>query len=151
MPTFENLAVFEFDNVLFRTPKRPNWWPFHAYQSMMESLLPPLVPLEPDASWFNPDILQRAKEAFNDPSTWSVLVTFRGDAFRGRVLELLRSQGVEFNEARFRALRPFLSRLGHTQQAEAGYGDLLLPHLQKPPAHPQVPASCVRACAAHSD
>jgi len=135
VPTFQNslpalehvkrIVVFEFDGVLFRTPKRPNWWPYNSYHGMIESLLPPAVPITPSDSWWNSDVVAQAKAAFEDPDTWSVLITFRGDAFKSRIHNLLRSQGISFNETRFRPLTPFLSQLGATYTGAAGYGSLV--------------------------
>ena len=116
--------MFEFDGVLFRTPVRPKWWPYNCYKDMIESLLPPAVPSVTDADWWNQEVVEQAKAAFQDPETWSVLITYRSDAFKRRVSGLLQHQGITFNEMRFRPLCPFLSELGATYTGSAGYGDL---------------------------
>eukprot|EP00286_Rhodomonas_abbreviata_P025334 CAMPEP_0181295338 /NCGR_PEP_ID=MMETSP1101-20121128/4093_1 /TAXON_ID=46948 /ORGANISM="Rhodomonas abbreviata, Strain Caron Lab Isolate" /LENGTH=609 /DNA_ID=CAMNT_0023400081 /DNA_START=113 /DNA_END=1942 /DNA_ORIENTATION=- len=118
------IVVFEFDGVLFKTPQRPAWWPFNGYHQMMNSLLPPTVPDHPEADWWDAATVEAAKRACASEHVWAVLITYRHDAFKGRISALLAQQGIEFDEIRFRPLQPFLSRLGATDSGEAGYGPL---------------------------
>lgn len=122
--TKKRLAIFEFDNVLFRTPKRPDWWPFEGYQTMMQSILPPTIPDTPGQEWWNQEIISEVKQAIDDPDTMAVLVTFRSDAFDGKLRALLGSVDIHFDEIKLRQNRPFLSALGRTSAAESGFGQL---------------------------
>jgi len=122
-PEVEIIKIFDFDHCLFKTPQRPEWWPSHGYQEMMESLLPPLVPLSCEEDWWNVEMVREAKLAFEDPKTYSVLVSFRGDAFKTRIHSLLEQHKIKFNETRFRPLTPFLSSLESGGTASVGGKD----------------------------
>lgn len=52
----------------------------------MESLLPPNVPIEPDAEWWDTAALEAARAAVEDKDTWTVLVTNRNVAFEVRIV-----------------------------------------------------------------
>ena len=123
------VVLVDFDDVLFRTPRRPRWWPFHGYEDMVQSLLPPCVPARLSEEWFNPAVVDevlRLQADTDGPPTWTVAHTFRPTAFRGcvgRVLEQAPS-GLQFDSARFRPVCACCSPLGFTHTGEAGYGRL---------------------------
>jgi len=131
---YSKIAVFEFDDVLFRTPDQPKWWPFNSYSTMMNSLLPPTIPAEPSDEWWIMPSLEKARDACEDPNTWAVLVTFRHDGFRSRIQALLQSRGLKFDEIHLRPLRPFLHSLGRTADGTAGYGPLKSNFIDKGPS-----------------
>jgi len=85
-------------NVRVLRRSRPHWWPFHDYAGMVQSLLPPCVPrIVADThdthnthdSWFNPAVRNEILMLQTCRSTWSVLSTFRTDAFKKRINDLL--------------------------------------------------------------
>jgi hypothetical protein len=118
------LAVFDFDSCLFRTPNRPSWWPFNSYETMMESLNEPVVSQSPTKEWFDPEVMARLAELSAQEDVWKVLVTFRAKPFSGRILEILSSAGISFDEVRCRPLCSCCNPLGMSQTGSAGYGDL---------------------------
>lgn len=119
----ERLVLVEFDNVLFRTPDRPRWWPFNGYEDMPQSLLPPCVDICSDAEdWINGPVAEEVM-ALQAATTFSVLHTFRTDAFKERVGDLLgKMPSPAFDSHRFRPVCKCCSRLGLTHTGEAGYG-----------------------------
>ena len=62
-PNIKEIHIFDFDQTLFRSPHPPDdekdWW------TNIKSLSPPCVPLEPDESWWNNEVVLAAKEAIN--------------------------------------------------------------------------------------
>lgn len=97
------LHAYDFDNCLFKSPDRPDWWPHRSWWSNEESLLPPCVPEEPSASWWVSDIVAAAKESIADETVYTVMVTGRvKDQFAKRVTELLNQKGLKFDELRFK-------------------------------------------------
>jgi len=94
------LAFFDFDNTLFKSPIRPDWFPGNLkWWSHESSLNPPCVPLNPDKSWWNGKVVRAAREAIADQNVYAVLVTGRHDRkFRWRVPELLRGNALQFDE-----------------------------------------------------
>ena len=82
--TATHVAVFDFDGVLFRTPAKPAWFPRKDYFAAMESLLPPNIPHEPSAEWWDATTLEAARSAMRDEQTWTVLITNRTVAFEVR-------------------------------------------------------------------
>lgn len=79
------LAIFDFDDTLFRTPQRPDWWPFQNYAAMMDSLAEPVVPSVPTTEWFDEQVLARARAYTNSYGAyWTVLITFRAEPFKQR-------------------------------------------------------------------
>ena len=133
--TCERVMIVDFDNVFFNTPERPWWWQFHGFMIMPESLLPPCVPaffyegFNAD-EWFNDVVLKEVKKEMRGASTFSVLHTFRNDAFKKRIEHIVeQGRGYyeiarEFDSMRFRPICKCCSRLGHTHTGEAGYGRL---------------------------
>jgi len=132
------MVVFDFDNVLLRTPLKPKWWPYHGYENMIESLLNPLVPSELTDEWFDAGALERARECTRDPSTWTVLVTFRPKPFTERIRAILASVGVVFDEIKCRHICSCCNPLGFTHEhvGPGGY-DRLSFAKEHAPAHPE--------------
>jgi hypothetical protein len=92
------LHLYDFDGTLFRSPESPlgdvrGWW------SKEQSLNPPCVPDNPDASWWNLPVVVEAKQSISNPDVLAVLLTGRRDAiFRWRVPELLKGIGLRFDQ-----------------------------------------------------
>jgi hypothetical protein len=131
--TAERVVLVDFDAVLFRTPQRPRWWPFASYETMVQSLLPPCVPRTVTDEYFNEEVIQAITEqtaplpgAPAPPPTWSVLHTFRTDAFRPRIRDLLAQSRIPhaFDAMRLRPVCRCCSPLGLTHTGAAGYGRL---------------------------
>ena len=120
------VVFVDFDDVLFHTPRRPCWWPFHGYADMVQSLLPPCVPACLGDAWFNAEVVQEVARLQADPGTWTVAHTFRTNAFQKRVEDVLAQapSGLQFDSARFRPVCSCCSPLGLTRTGEAGYGRL---------------------------
>jgi len=102
-----NLAIFDFDGTLFRSPDRPSWWDdaMNAVGSKRNwwanaySLNRPCVPDEPGPEWWVQPTVRAAKKAISDPDTWAILMTGRAEKFfRYRVPELLKQAGLNFDE-----------------------------------------------------
>ena len=93
---YTKLSVFDFDGTLFKSPDKPpsysgNWW------ISKDSLNPPYVPKIPDDSYWNMDIVLKAKQEINQPNTFCVLFTGRVDQFfEDRVKELLKQKKLNF-------------------------------------------------------
>ncbi len=92
------LAFFDFDGTLFLSPEPPQgedpaqWW------TSSKSLYPPFVPDKPGRGWWNVSVVEKAKEAFENPDVISVLVTGRRKAgFSLRIKELLAQAGIKFH------------------------------------------------------
>jgi len=95
----KTLAVFDFDNTLFRSPTRPDWWPDLGWWSKPESLAPPCVPEHPGPDWWVSSTVDAAKAAISDMGTFAILITGRLSAkFHARVFELLHQAGLRFDE-----------------------------------------------------
>lgn len=97
-----SLHVFDFDGTLLRSPEDPaygwDWW------DMAESMEPPCLPWEPDASWWIASTLAAARKAIQDPTAYTMLLTGRLDKiFRYRIEDLLVQQDLDFDVV---ALRP---------------------------------------------
>lgn len=93
---YTKLSVFDFDGTLFKSPDKPpaysgNWW------INKDSLNPPHVPKVPDDSFWNMDLVFKAKQEINDRNTFCVLFTGRVDQFfDDRVRELLKQKNLNF-------------------------------------------------------
>lgn len=94
------LAFFDFDNTLFKSPMRPDWFPAKLkWWSHPSSLNPPCVPANPDKGWWNGRVVKEARKAIADQDIYAVLATGRHDRkFRWRVPELLRGNALQFDE-----------------------------------------------------
>jgi hypothetical protein len=101
MSSYTTLAIFDFDDTLFRSPKPPEmsheerakWWRTPA------SLLPPYVPERPGAEWWNASVVRAARKAISSPETFAVVVTGRreGGPLRSRLESLLSMGGLSFD------------------------------------------------------
>ena len=92
----DKLSVFDFDGTLFNSPERPkgykgNWW------AKKDSLMPPYVPdTAPDSFW-NLDIVEKAKEEIANPKNCVILMTGRIDQFfEERINELIKQKNLNF-------------------------------------------------------
>jgi len=110
----KRIDIFEFDGALFRTPSAPSWFPRQDYHSAIESLQPPNVPTTPQTEWWDAKVVAEARAAIEEEETYTVLLTYRHAAFERRIRELVLSQGLAFDEFRFRSLCSCCSRLGFT-------------------------------------
>ena len=101
------LAVFDFDDTLFRSPFPPADWgeDEQSWWVSVESLSPPHVPQVPKESWWNHSVLKDAHQALQDPFSYVILLTGRErEFFEPRVKELLAQEGLAFHEVHLRAL-----------------------------------------------
>ncbi len=101
-PQQTTLALFDFDGTLFRSPTRPEWWPYTRFLSAPDSLFPPLIPIEPPADWWVDSVVTDARERMKwEAGTYTVLVTGRNVAFDRRIGFMCRSHRLYFNELHF--------------------------------------------------
>lgn len=93
------LAFFDFDSTLFRSPHEPEIWDGDWWNNPA-SLVPPCVPDKPGDEWWISSTVSDAKRAIADPDVLAVLATGRGLAsgLRYRVPELLQQEGLNFDE-----------------------------------------------------
>mmetsp|Transcript_20985 Transcript_20985/g.32890 ORF Transcript_20985/g.32890 Transcript_20985/m.32890 type:complete len:711 (-) Transcript_20985:106-2238(-) len=115
------VKVFTLDECIFRTPLRPKWWPFRSYEPMIESVCPPLVAQVPGDEYWNMEVVQEVISAMQDNATWTVMITFRTDAFTQRLTQMFAYMGLKFDEVRCRPICAACSPLGMTSTGEAGY------------------------------
>jgi len=92
------LHVFDFDNTLFRSPFRPDWWPIEGWWGKLASLFPPCVPDKPGSEWYVSNSVSAARKSTSDPNVMTVLATGRINKFRPRVMELVRATGLRFDD-----------------------------------------------------
>ena len=108
----KSLVVFDFDGTIFRSPDKQSGeqayrratgkdWPHKGWWGRTESLMPPVVPLRPDPSWYLDDVVRAHKRHSGDPHSRVVLMTGRHAGFKQRVLELLDNAGIHFDDAFF--------------------------------------------------
>lgn len=99
----DTLAVFDFDDTLFKSPDPPpgipptheEWWANEV------SLSPPHVPERPGSAFWYGNVVRAAKRAISDSSTHTVLITGRyggNKALKERVHDILASGGLRFDE-----------------------------------------------------
>jgi hypothetical protein len=95
------IHIYDFDGTLFRSPKRPDWWPTKGWWGQPASLTPPCVPQKPGSGWWNGSVVSSAKRSISDSDVWAMMVTGRADGIgpiRWRVAELLKQKGLNFDE-----------------------------------------------------
>jgi len=91
------LHIYDFDNTLFRSPDKPDWWS-RGWWGRLESLTPPCVPEKPGSEWWDHAVVSRARKSISDPDVKAVLVTGRiNSVFKQRVHNLLRQEGLRFH------------------------------------------------------
>ena len=93
--------LYDFDGTLFRSPHQPmvwegDWW------NDVRSLVPPCVPDKPGSDWWIGNTVTNAKRSISDPDVLAVMSTGRLDksGFRFRIPELLKQQGLNFDQVR---------------------------------------------------
>lgn len=105
MPT--ELAVFDFDDTLFRSPRPPGldplWW-YRAY-----SLEGPVHAPGRDARWMLP-IVARAHQAIRQPTTLAVVLTARVDSrgMREQLHRILAIGELHFDAVQLKPLTPLM-------------------------------------------
>ncbi len=93
----EEVHIYDFDSCLFRSPYPPAGWKGGWWGSLI-SLSPPCVPEEPERSWWVSEVLSQAKDSISKKNVFTILLTGRQDfVFKERVLQLLQSQGLDFD------------------------------------------------------
>ncbi len=95
-----HLAVFDFDNTLFRSPEKPGHWPEgKGWWGRLESLTAPCVPSDPSPEWWNEELVEIARAMIASSDTLAVLLTGRlRGRFDERIQDLLGQAGLEFDE-----------------------------------------------------
>lgn len=96
-----NIYIFDFDGTLMRTPEvTPDWWqdtrPF-SWASDPISLSPPVVPENPSNKYWISWVAKEAKKALQDPNSKVFLVTARVSPMKKRILQILKSKGLNFD------------------------------------------------------
>lgn len=98
----ERIAIFDFDGTIFASPdSKPDWWTEKGLWGNLASLSPPYIPELPGDEWYSAEIVSKAKQCINDPSTFACLLTGRIPAFKNRIEELLNHKGIHFHENYF--------------------------------------------------
>jgi hypothetical protein len=93
------VAIFDFDGTLFKSPQKPDWWGDKQWWHNPDSLNPPCVPEKPGATWWNNGLVAHAKKQIADPKVHTILLTGRwARLFSGRVRALLNQAGLNFDE-----------------------------------------------------
>jgi 2'-5' RNA ligase len=107
--TYSRIAMFDFDGTLFRSwEKTPDWWhgthldkgPY-SFFSLAESLDEPCVPDDPPSNFWISEPVQAARKAVRAADTFTVVITGRVGVHRSRVVELLRSNGINPDQLYF--------------------------------------------------
>jgi len=107
------LVTYDFDGTLFNSPDREfgekkyieltgEKFPHKGWWGRVESLLPPIVPLIPDKSWFIEETINAYKEDIKCEKTSCMLMTGRPFKIRKRIFEILESQKLLFHFYVFR-------------------------------------------------
>jgi hypothetical protein len=92
MPT---LHLFDFDGTLFGSPEQPPWWTTPDWWLRPDGLLPPLVPEQPDETWWNRDVVAAVERVGR--SDISCLLTGRTEISEQRIRALLDQVGLGFD------------------------------------------------------
>lgn len=91
------LHIYDFDNTLFRSPHKPDWWT-KGWWGKLESLTPPCVPAKPGSDWWDSSSVSSAKSSISNSDVKAICVTGRiGGTFKHRVNDLLRQAGLKFH------------------------------------------------------
>ena len=108
----KRLVVYDFDGTLFNSPEQEDGskryyeltnkpWPFKGWWGRVESLMPPLVPENPDDSWYISNVAAAQKEDSADPNATVVLMTGRAIHLKPRVMDILDKGGLKFHDTFF--------------------------------------------------
>ncbi len=94
------LHFYDFDNTVFKSPFKPDWWPAdRKWWSDSSSLEPPCVPQVPGSDWWNGKVVQAARKSIADKDVYAVLATGRhAKPFRKRIPQLLKGASLKFDE-----------------------------------------------------
>lgn len=109
MANTRRLVIYDFDGTLFRSPDKEQGsrsykavmnfdWPHQGWWGRLESLTPPVVPARPDASWFIQPVLEAQRRDVASGDATVVLMTGRPFKLKQRVLEILRAEGLNFDD-----------------------------------------------------
>ena len=100
--TYSRIAMYDFDGTLFRSwESTPPWWEGthlddrpYSFFVKPESLGEPCVPEKPPSKYWISNTVKNAQRDSRDRSCLVVVVTGRVKVHKPRVLELLRSKGI---------------------------------------------------------
>lgn len=112
LETNKKLVIYDFDGTLFHSPEPEEGheiylkatgkpWPFKGWWSKIESLLPPIVPQNPDPSWYLNEVVSAQKEDMSNPDATVILMTGRVIHLKDRILDILENQGIKFHDTYF--------------------------------------------------
>lgn len=93
-PQYKNIAIYDFDGTLFRSPSKPsnyegdNWW------GDPSSLSAERVGQHPKDEMWRPEVVASMRKDIEDPSTYVAVMTGRRSPFQDRLHELLQSQNL---------------------------------------------------------
>ena len=108
----KRLVIYDFDGTLFHSPEEQNGkqmyyditnknWPFKGWWGRKETLSPPLVPQNPDSSWYVSNVVESQKSDSQDPNSTVILMTGRAIHLKNRVMEILENAGMHFHDTFF--------------------------------------------------
>jgi hypothetical protein len=102
------LIIYDFDNTIFNSPNQDDGckiyqqkmgkpWKYLGWWGRIESLSPPIVPENPDKSWFVQSTLENY---LKDSQTHAkiVLITGRQPVFKNRIKHICSTQGLKFQD-----------------------------------------------------
>lgn len=93
----KTLAVFDFDDTLFHSPKQPNGYKGN-WMINIDSLTPPALEKVPNDNKWNMDLVNKALKMCSDPYTYCILLTGRiGNIFEDRIKQLLSQKNLSFD------------------------------------------------------
>ena len=106
------MVVYDFDGTLFRSPEKEEGmhlyaqkvgkpYPHKGWWGRMESLMPPIVPMKPDISWYLAKTIDQYRLDKSCPNTNILLMTGRINKFRSRIESLLAYQNIHFPKIYF--------------------------------------------------
>ncbi len=97
----KTLAVFDFDDTLFRSPQRPDDYKGN-WHIKSDSLSPPAVPRVPKQNMWHVDIVNQAKKYCLKEDAYCIMLTGRvGNVFEDRIKELISQQEISFDQYGF--------------------------------------------------
>ena len=107
------VVIYDFDGTIFKSPHReqgetvyfeytgqmlpfPGWW------GRIETLMPPIVPQNPELDWYIESTINAFRKDSKDSETECVLMTGRPFKIRKRVIEICENQNLKFDAHYFR-------------------------------------------------